>query len=229
MNRYTLIMCLLSVFWVHAQGNKQKAFELYEHKKYVEAKPYFEALLKESPNDAVLVEHLADVYAMMHDYEGALNLYKRLTKVKSEDPVFLYRYAGCMAMIAKKSNKFKALSLLKDIKINFEKSATLDPKYIDVRWALVLMNLEVPSIFGGSEVKAKQYAEELLAISKVDGYLAKGDIEVNYKRYDNAEGFYKSAYKIGRSKVTFQKLYDLYLKQLNAPEKAKELKEDFSS
>ncbi len=38
---------------------------------------------------------------------------------------------------------------------------------------------------------------------------------------------YKKAHEIGNSKVTFQKLYQLYLKKLNNPKKAQELKGQF--
>ena len=85
----------------------------------------------------------------------------------------------------------------------------------------------MPGIVGGSQAKAIQYSNELLKISPVDGYLSRGHIEEYFDRYSAAEIQYKKAHEIGNSKVTFQKLYQLYLKKLNNPKKAQELKGQF--
>ena len=50
-----------------------------------------------------------------------------------------------------------------------------------------------------------------------------------FKRYANAEIYLKKAHEIGRSKTTFEKLYDLYLNKLKELEKAKKLKADFQT
>jgi hypothetical protein len=85
----------------------------------------------------------------------------------------------------------------------------------------------LPGIIGGSESKAQKYANELIQLSKVDGYLAKGYIDVYFKRYEKAEVNYKKAHELGHSKTTFEKLYDLYLNKLKNKEKAQKLKTDF--
>ena len=95
--------------------------------------------------------------------------------------------------------------------------------------ALVTLYIELPGIVGGSEKKAQKYAAELLNLSKVDGYLAKGYIDVYFERYQSAEKNYSLAHKIGNSKTTFEKLYDLYLNKLKDAEKAKQLKKEFNS
>ena len=66
-----------------------------------------------------------------------------------------------------------------------------------------------------------------VVLSKVDGYLAKGYIDVYFSRYAKAEIHYKKAHEIGNSKTTFEKLYDLYLNKLKDKAKANKLKEQF--
>ena len=82
----------------------------------------------------------------------------------------------------------------------------------------------MPAIVGGSEKKAAKSAEELLAISKVDGYLSKGYIDVYYKRYKAAEVHLLKAHQIGKSAITYSKLYDLYLNKLKNKSKALSIK-----
>ena len=76
---------------------------------------------------------------------------------------------------------------------------------------------------------SEKYADELMVLSKVDGYLAKGYIDVYFSRYSKAEIHYKKAYEIGNSKTTFEKLYDLYLNKLKDKAKANKLKREFEN
>ena len=130
-------------------------------------------------------------------------------------------------MEAKSVNKFKALGLIDVVETSFLTAAKLDSKHIDSRWALVMLYIELPGILGGSETKAVRYSNELMELSKVDGYLSKGYIDEYFNRYKSAEVNYVKAHEIGNSKTTFQKLYNLYLKKLKDKTKASKLKEQF--
>ncbi|HQK40735.1 MAG TPA: hypothetical protein PLO52_11555, partial [Flavobacterium alvei] len=103
----------------------------------------------------------------------------------------------------------------------------LDGKHIETRWALVMLYLQLPGIVGGSETKAIKYSNELMKLSPVDGYLSRGQIDEYFERYTAAEKNYIKANEIGKSKVTFQVLYNLYLKKLKDPKKAADLKQQF--
>jgi hypothetical protein len=87
--------------------------------------------------------------------------------------------------------------------------------------------IELPGIVGGSETKAQKYADELMNLSKVDGFLAKGHIDEYFKRYVKAETNFKKAHEIGNSKTTFQRLFNLYKNKMKQPQKAEELKKKF--
>jgi tetratricopeptide (TPR) repeat protein len=115
--------------------------------------------------------------------------------------------------------------MIGEVKASFEKAIELNPKHIEARYALITLYLELPGIIGGSESKAIKYSNELLKLSPVDGYLSRGQIEEYFSRYSIAEQQYIKAFNIGKSKVTYQKLYDLYLNKLKDPKKAQDLKE----
>jgi hypothetical protein len=90
-----------------------------------------------------------------------------------------------------------------------------------------MLYIELPGIVGGSETKAVKYSNELMELSKVDGYLSKGYIDEYFNRYKKAETNYIKAHEIGNSKTTFQKLYNLYLNKIKDKAKATKLKEQF--
>jgi hypothetical protein len=78
---------------------------------------------------------------------------------------------------------------------------------------------QTPGIVGGSETKALKYSSELSKISSVDGYLSRGHIDEYYRRYEAAERQYKKAFSVAYSKVSCQKLANLYKNKMNEPER----------
>lgn len=227
--RQLMILFVLTPFLLWSQSNFEKAEKLFHDKKHKEAEAVFLENLKYYPNDNKTLERLADIAAEEKQWEKAGSYYKRLKQLKSNEADYFYKYGGCLGMKAMEVNKFKALGLVTEMKTAFEKAIIINPKHIPARWALIELYLQLPRIAGGSELKALKYSNELAKISPVDGYLSKGRIDEYFERYDSAEKNYIKADEIGNSKVTFQKLYNLYLNKLKEPKKAQELKRKFES
>ncbi len=202
----------------------EKAEKLYKEKKYAEAKGLFESYLKSVPNHQKTIEYLGDIAGNTKKWDVAIDYYKKLKNQNPNSANYWFKYGAAMGMKAKSVNKFKAFGMIDDIETAFLKAAILDKKHIETRWALVIFYIELPGIVGGSEKKAEKYADELLTISKVDGYLAKGYIDVYYKRYKAAEVNLLKAHQIGKSATTYAKLYDLYFNKLKDKVKALNLK-----
>ena len=224
---------IIFIFFISLQMFSQSYFELgkqyFADKKWELAQSNFEKVLAQNPNNYQAMEYLGDIFGHQKNWDLAIEKYKTLRDKFPQNANYWYKYGGALGMKAKESNKFKALSLIDDVEEAFLKAAKLDKNHIDTRWALVMLYIELPAIIGGSEKKAQKYATELLNLSKVDGYLAKGYIDVYFERYQSAEKNYTLAHKIGNSKTTFEKLYDLYLNKLKNIEKAKQLKKEFNS
>ena len=222
--------CLILVFLcfqISAQTSFEKGQRMMEQKKYLAAKPLLENALKENQKQYKAIDYLGEIAIYSENWDEAIACGKKLVTAFPKNADYWYKYGGAMGLKAKSSNKWTALGLIDNIENAFLTATKLDSKHIEARWALVLFYIELPGIFGGSESKAKKYANELLAISKVDGYLAKGYIDVYFERYRDAEKNYIKADEIGHSKTTFDKLYDLYLTKLNDKQKAQKLKEEF--
>jgi tetratricopeptide (TPR) repeat protein len=210
-----------------AETDFEKAEKLYKQEKYDQAKTLFENYLKSNPNHYKTVEYLGDIAGHQKKWDEAIKQYKVLKTQFPKTANYWYKYGGALGMKAKSVNKFKALGMIDDVENAFLTAAKLDVKHIDSRWALVMLYIELPGIVGGSETKAVKYSNELMELSKVDGYLSKGYIDEYFNRYKKAETNYIKAHEIGNSKTTFQKLYNLYLNKIKDKAKATKLKEQF--
>lgn len=226
-------MKVLSFLWLFFSFNVgsdtdfERAEKLYQQQKWEQAKTLFEACIKKNPKDYKSVEYLGDIAGHQKNWDEAIQYYEVLKKQFPKTANYWYKYGGALGMKAKSVNKFKALGMIDAIENAFLTASKLDAKHIDTRWALVMLYIELPGIVGGSEKKAQKYADELLVLSPVDGYLAKGYINEYFDRYKKAEINYIQAHEIGNSKTTFQKLYNLYWNKLKDKTKAKNLKEQF--
>ena len=212
---------------LYAQSDFEKGEKLFRQKKLTEAKVLLDNAVKMNSKNYEAIELLGDIAGQQKKWDDALSQYRILRDNFPSNANFQYKFGGALGMKAKDANKFKALGMLDEVEGSFLKAAKLDPKHIESRWALVIYYLEIPGILGGSEKKSQKYANELMAISQVDGYLADGHIAEYFKRYEIAEKYFIKAHEIGKSPKTFQRLYDLYIKKLKNPEKAKNLKEQF--
>lgn len=210
---------LLVPFFAMSQTAIVTAEGFLKQKHYDKAISLLDTHIKTNASDLKAIELLGDAYGHQKKWDEAIIHYKQLVDLSPKTANYHYKYGGALGMKALSVNKMKALGIIGDVKNAFLKAAELDPKHIDTRWALVELYMQLPGIVGGSKSKSLKYAEELEALSKVDGYLAKGYIY----EYDNepelAEKYYKLAIKEGGSLTCFEKLTNLYENQ-KQPEKA---------
>lgn len=222
-------MVLLLPLLLFSQSDFDKAERLFQQQSYESSRVLFESYLKQNPTHLKTIEYLGDIQGAKQNWDKTLYYYKMLKNVKPLEANYQYKYGGALGMVAKNSNKFKALGLISEVRSSFEKAIQINPKHIEARWALIEYYLQLPAMLGGSESKATQYANELSKLSTVDGFLAKGRIAVYFERYANAEINYKKAYEIGQSKITYERLYDLYLNKFKDAKKANSLKQQYTN
>lgn len=163
-----------------------------QKKQFEKAEACIHAYLEKEPNNLKALELLGDSYGYQKKWDDALEAYKKLIELDGNNANYHYKYGGVLGMKALE-NKFKALSYIGDVKASFLKAIELDPKHIEARWALVELYMQLPGIFGGSKAKSLQYAQELLNLSKLDGYLALGYVYEYDDQPDLAEKYYKMA------------------------------------
>ncbi|MFL1011795.1 tetratricopeptide repeat protein [Flavisericum labens] len=209
---------LLFPILVFGQTSFEQAEILFEKKQFSGAEKLLVGFIASNPNDLTAIELLGDTYSKQKKWDAATKQYNKLVEANNQNANYHYKFGGALGMKALE-NKLKSVTYIGDIKSSFLKAAELDPSHIGTRWALVELYMELPGIFGGSKNKALKFANELEALSKVDGYLAKGFIYEYDDEPELAEKFYKMAVKEGGSLVCYEKLTKFYLSQ-NQPKKA---------
>jgi len=214
-----LLLFLLFPALICAQTSFQQAEEYFNNEQFNKAKPLFKEYLKQNPNHVKTREYLGDIAGYAKDWDTAISYYEPLVEEDPKNANYHFKYGGAMGMKALEISRIRALGYVGDIKSSFETAAKLDPLHIEVRWALVEFYIQLPGIIGGSERKAIKYANELLKISPVDGYLANGYIAEYSERPQDAERYYKKAIEVGGSAHTYEKLTNLY-ETNNRPEEA---------
>lgn len=207
----------------------EKAEKLFNERKFDQAQPLLESFLKSNPNHLKALEYLGDIAGYDKLWDKSITYYKKLKALKPREANYYYKYGGALGMKTSEVSKFKALGMIGEVRSSFEKTIALNPKHIEARWALIELYLQLPGIAGGSESKAIRYSTELRELSPVDGYLSRGRIEEYFNRYSDAEEQYKRAILIGRSKVCYQKLADLYKNKMNQPDKANKVWEEYKN
>ncbi|MAK36092.1 MAG: hypothetical protein CMC15_07945 [Flavobacteriaceae bacterium] len=216
-----LLFLLLFPALLSAQTTFDRAEAYFKKEQFSKAKPLFQQYLKEHPNHQKTREYLGDIAGYKKDWDTAIDFYEDLVEENDRSANYHFKYGGALGMKALSISRIRAATYIGDIKEHFEKAATLDPNHIEVRWALVEFYMQLPGIIGGSEKKATKYANQLLKISPVDGYLANGYIAEYDDRPADAERYYKKAIDVGGSPHTYEKLAEHYEKN-NKPKEALE-------
>ncbi|NIK91230.1 tetratricopeptide repeat protein [Mangrovimonas sp. CR14] len=188
---------------------------------FADVESYMEMKLEANPNDLETVELLGDIYSHQEMWDEAVEQYDILKSKHPDNANYQYKYGGALGMKAA-SNKLAGIGLISDVKASLLKAAELDPRHIDVRWALVKFYMELPAILGGSTDKSLEFANQLETLSPVDGHLAKGFIFKENEDYIQAETYLKKALEIGGSKTCYLELAQLYM-ETNQKEKAKQV------
>lgn len=208
-----ILFLVLVPFLMNAQNAAEEAGFLLDKKKYEQAETVIENHVLENPNDITSIELLGDAYAYQEKWDEAIAQYEKLIDLNPNNAEFQYKYGGAMGMKALEVNKVSALFMIDDVEDAFLKAIELDKDHINARWALVEYYVQLPGIIGGSVNKSLQFANELEAISKVDGYLAKGYVYEYDDEPELAEKYYKMAIEIGGSLTCYEKLTTFYEKQ----------------
>ena len=214
-----VLACLLSSASLLGQLKFEDGVRLYEAEQYEAARPYFKSYLASHPGHLQSIEYLGDIAGYGADWDTAIDYFEQLVEADDQNANYHFKLGGSLGMKALEISKFRALSYVGDIKKHFEAAARLDPQHIETRWALVEYYIQLPGIIGGSQRKARKYADELLDISPVDGHLAHGYIAEYNDRFEDAEDHYKKAISVGGSVHTYDKLTNLYLNN-DKPEEA---------
>lgn len=207
-----IFIYFLIPFLTFGQENVKAIENLIAEKDYEGAKKRLELFMSKGEQNFYAVELLGDVYGHLKKWELAQNQYAKLLEYDKRNADYHYKYGGATAMRAQEMNKIAVLPLISEIKESFRNAISYNPKHIDARWALLHLYLKLPFVFGGGNQKALHQANEIMKLSKVDGYLALGVVYSHKDEFKLSEQNFMSALHIGHSKVCYLSLCELYKK-----------------
>lgn len=176
-----------------APGPLAQGIQLYEAKRYEEARKFFEAYATKNPKDAEAAFQVGRSLLALKKNEPAAEWLEKAAELapnRSDVQLLLGRAYGRAAMEA---NVLRQPGLAKKTRVAWEKSVALDPNNLEAREDLIDFYLEAPGIMGGSVEKAQEQAAEITKRDPARGHMASANIALNQKDNAAAERELKAA------------------------------------
>jgi tetratricopeptide (TPR) repeat protein len=142
----------------------EEALQLYQAKKYPDARAAFEKIATAEPNNAAAAYYLGMTLVRRGDTSALGEAVKWLEKaatLEPNNPTYLADYGGASMLLAGRNRSMSSLGLATKGRDAMEKSLTLNPDNLDAREGLWRFYTEAPFIAGGSSSKAAKQLEEI--------------------------------------------------------------------
>jgi tetratricopeptide (TPR) repeat protein len=136
------------------------------------ALPLVEQRYQANPGDARSAYLLSQVKAAFADLDAALPLAEKAVALDSNNADYHLQLGIVSGETAERASLFAKAGWAHRFKEETDRAATLDPKNLDARFALMEYYLQAPRLMGGSRQKAADMAEEIGRINPARGYLA---------------------------------------------------------
>ena len=180
---------------IHAQNRVLDSVQyLITQKKYADAESLLVKVYDQNPTETFKTL-LADTYAFQAKWDDALPLYEELQRDFPQSAEYHFKYGGALGRKAQQVSRLKALTMIGGIKRGFLQATKLDKQHIDARWGLIEYYLAIPGFLGGGIKKCEPYAEELLAISPVEGYFAQAYLHELREENEKAKKAYLNMFE----------------------------------
>jgi tetratricopeptide (TPR) repeat protein len=149
---------------------------------------FAERILATQP-ETMEIDRMLEVGQLEAAYDKA-KAYAQSHDSSAEAHYWLGSAAGSMAGSV---NFFSAASYAKQIKVEFEKAAQLDPTLIEARMGLIQFHLQAPGIVGGDEDQIPVLLAQISALDKGAGLRATAGVRLGEKDNAGAEALYRQA------------------------------------
>jgi tetratricopeptide (TPR) repeat protein len=179
---------------VFAGEQPPSAESLMERGHYKQARAVLEKQLAANAGDADAMMQMALVKLAFHETEPAIKLAEKAVALKPKDARTHSALADCYGQKAEGDvGMFEGMKLLRAFKRENDAALSIDPKNYNALHSYMEFYLGAPGIAGGSKSKANEMANKLTAIDAAKGNLAKGEIALHEKQFDQVPGFFQNA------------------------------------
>src|SRR5690349_13370574 len=164
-----VMVCLLGVP-VHAGS---PGADLAERNHWKRLKAMVEPRIVANPNDADAQYLLSRLRMAYHDPDGALGPAEKSVALAPKNADYQWQLAQVVGELASNASVFKQIGLAKRFKREAETVLSIDPEHTGAMIGLMEFYYRAPGIVGGDKKKAEAIPDQIMAINKVDGYIAK--------------------------------------------------------
>lgn len=194
-----LVVMSLALAGVASAASLAQGVQLFESRRFEEARTFFEAVAARDPRDPAAAYYAGRSLFALRRYEPALGWLEKavgLAPKNSEYHLWLGRACGQAALEA---SVLRAPGLAKRTKGAWEKAVALDGGNLDARIDLMHYYLNAPGFMGGSDEKAREQADEIRKRSAARGHVAWAIVHAAKKNPAAAENELAAAIRMAPS------------------------------
>lgn len=161
---------------------------LFNRGKLAEAKPVFEALLKQNENNAEAHYRLGLILLsrQFRNEDDAVDHMERAVEINAASADYQYGLGAALGTKAQNAGVFKQAFLAPKIKKAFEKAVELNPKLVEAHVGLAQYYWRAPGIMGGDMEKAWKEADAVIQLDEIRGRSFKAGILISEKKNTEA-------------------------------------------
>ncbi len=192
-----LLICLFGFnsFLYALNSTSEKGIELFDQKKYKEAKELFISIIKKEPKNSIAAYYLGRIAFTEEDYEKASEWFEKAADTEKNNSVYHLWLGKSYAQEARSAGVLRQPFIARKMKSSLERAISLDPDNIEARFFLMGFFQRAPGIMGGGMEKAKEQAAEIKKRNSFQGHIAFGNLYEHEKNLTAAEQEYKEAVK----------------------------------
>jgi tetratricopeptide (TPR) repeat protein len=210
--KITLIFLTNLIFaTAFGQSKVDQAKKLFENKMYGKAQLLLLPIDKKVAEYAEARYYLGRIAFELKDYDASSEYFENAIEANNKMADYYVWLGKAYGLKAMKSNVISQGLLAPKIRDAWEKASELDPKNIEVRFSLIGFYTMAPEFMGGSFVKAKNAADQINKLDKIQGHLAYGTVYWQEKKFTEAENEFLESVKLDPSQIST--LTSFYIEQ----------------
>jgi tetratricopeptide (TPR) repeat protein len=171
-------------FGLSAADDLDTARNLYSHTNFEQSLKVLSALPQK---EAGAYELIGRNYYMLGDYKKATENLEKAVAGEPQNSVFELWLGRAYGRRAETSSPFTAAGYASKARQHFEKSVSLNPRYLEAMTDLFEYYLEAPGFLGGGMDKARALAADIAKVDPGEGHWSQAKIAEKKKEYNGAE------------------------------------------
>lgn len=191
----SLQAALLAFLGRVAVAAEPNAMSLLQSGRANQALQVLNAQVQRDANDAQAYNLIARVYFQLEHWDDAIHAAEKSIALAPQVAEYHQWLARACGEKAEAAGGVSAFSLVRRVKAEFEKAATLDPdgKNLSVRVDLAEFYIEAPYVMGGDKTKARHIADFVQQREPALGHYILARLEEKQNAKNHAEEEYKAA------------------------------------